>query len=201
MTVELEKRLRISGRVERTAAIAAWFQGLYDDDAAVPVFVGGGAVELFTGGAYTTGDFDFVGSVPGPVARKLAAAGFRHEGRHWIHREGRVFIEFPSSQLDPQERVVSILSSGWIVRTISPEDLIVDRLASWQFWQSSIDAVNAYLLFRRQRRRLDLKRLRILAATKDVVAAHKKLLTFVARLGARPTGKKELERWANNFPS
>ena len=40
----------------KTAALVEWVQGLYEDDATIPVLVGGAAVELLTGGAYTTGD-------------------------------------------------------------------------------------------------------------------------------------------------
>jgi hypothetical protein len=192
-----ERSLRILDRAKRTAAIASWFQGLYPERETAPILVGGGAVELFTGGAYTTGDLDFVGFVPAAVARRLEAAGFRREGRHWIHRAGMVFLELPGSQLEPQERAVWLRSGRLKVRTISPEDLIVDRLASWQFWGSSVDAVNAYLLFRNQRRRLDLRRLRRLALTGRVERAHRELMRFVRHLGSRRAVGKELELWAD----
>ena len=39
----------------RTAAIAAWVQGLFSRENRVPVLVGGAAVEILTGGAYTLG--------------------------------------------------------------------------------------------------------------------------------------------------
>lgn len=192
-----ERSLRIPDRAKRTAAIASWFQGLYPERERAPILVGGGAVELFTGGAYTTGDLDFVGFVPTAVAQRLEAAGFRREGRHWIHQAGMVFIELPGSQLEPQERVVWLRSGRLKVRTISPEDLIVDRLASWQFWGSSVDAVNAYLLFRKQRRRLDLRRLRRLALMGRVERAHRELMSFVRYLGSRRPAGKDLEVWAD----
>lgn len=65
---------------ERTAAIAAWVQSLYSSKP--PVLTGGAAVELYSAGAYTTGDFDFIGDVPKDVEARLAGAGFRREGRH-----------------------------------------------------------------------------------------------------------------------
>jgi len=55
---------------QRTAAIAVWIQSLFSEEKQVPVLVGGAAVEILTGGAYTTGDLDFVGSVP-PSVRNI----------------------------------------------------------------------------------------------------------------------------------
>ncbi len=67
---------------ERTAALVAWFQGLFEDRSEAPVLVGGGAVELYTGGAYVTGDLDFVGSTTDSVAERLQEEGFkRRPGR------------------------------------------------------------------------------------------------------------------------
>jgi hypothetical protein len=45
-----------------------------------PVIVGGGAVELYTGGAITSGDFDLVGVREEIVGEALVEVGFRREG-------------------------------------------------------------------------------------------------------------------------
>ena len=87
---------------ERTAAIAAWVQGLFLGDEQVPVPVGGAAVEILTGGAYTTGDLDFVGFVPATVRREFEMNGFKKTGRHWIHERAQIFLEFPGDALDPE---------------------------------------------------------------------------------------------------
>mgnify|MGYP001818900785 CR=1 FL=1 len=77
----------------RTAAIVAWIQGLFNEPEQAPVLVGGAAVEILTGGAYTTGDFDFVGSVPTSVRNILEKNGFNKSGRHWIHEAAQIFLE------------------------------------------------------------------------------------------------------------
>jgi hypothetical protein len=83
---------------DKTAALAAWVQGLFEKGSE-PILVGYAAVELYTRGAYTSGDLDPVGTLS-PAARKaLVDAGFRRQGRHWVHEEGQVFLEFPSSTL------------------------------------------------------------------------------------------------------
>jgi len=156
---------------ERTAALAQWVQSLFEPDLKKPILVGGGAVELYTGGAYTTGDLDFVGNVPASVSKALLAAGFTREGRHWIHEKGGVFMEFPSSALDVGTTAAMINVGSSQVLTISLEDLIVDRLAAWKFWGSSIDGANAYLLYRIQFQDLDPERLRDRAKAEDVTDA------------------------------
>lgn len=156
---------------ERTAAMAEWVQSLFEPDLEKPILVGGGAVELYTGGAYTTGDLDFAGMVPGSVAKALSATGFIKTGRHWIHEEGGIFIEFPSSALEEGAKAAWIEVGSSRVLIISPEDLIVDRLAAWKFWASSIDGVNAYLLYRTQHLDLNPERLRDRAEANDVSGA------------------------------
>ena len=69
--MQLDEILSLPEGPQRTAATAAWVQGLFSEDSQIPVLVGGAAVEILTGGAYTTGDFDFVGSVPVSVRPKL----------------------------------------------------------------------------------------------------------------------------------
>ena len=69
--MEFEMILALPEGPERTTVIVEWIQSLYADDDRVPVFVGGAAVEILTGGAYTTGDLDFVGSVPAVVGTVL----------------------------------------------------------------------------------------------------------------------------------
>jgi len=138
----------ISPGLSRTAALAQWVQELYPGDKDLPVLVGGGAVELFTRGAYVTGDLDFVGLVPPSVATALRLAGFTKEGRHWFHEEGRIFLEFPSAVLGTEEEARERVFNDCRVLIISPEDLIVDRLSAWVHWRSALDGVNAFLLYR-----------------------------------------------------
>jgi DNA-binding XRE family transcriptional regulator len=119
--VRLQDVLSLPDGPEKTAALVAWLQGLYEDEASIPVLVGGAAVELFTGGGYTTGDLDFVGEVPDAVARRLSDAGFKRKGRHWIHHEGQVFLEFPGDSLEADEEVIALEVAGQRIRVLAPE--------------------------------------------------------------------------------
>ncbi len=181
---------------EKTAGITHWLQSLYGPDEEPPVLVGGSAVELYSGGAYTTGDLDFVGHVPARVSRLLKKAGFEKQGRHFIHERGQVYIEFPSASLGPTETSLRKRMRGRSIVIISLEDLIIDRLAAWKFWNSSRDAVNAFLLYRRHKNSLDISRLEARAKEEDLESAWTVLEQFASEHSKRRPGKEELEKWA-----
>jgi hypothetical protein len=194
----LREALLLPEGPRRTAAVAAWIQSLYPS--APPILVGGAAVELYTGGAYTTGDLDFVGSVPAGVSKALEEAGFRREGRHWIHGKEELFVEFPGSQIGADERTAMLRVGGTTVLTLTPEDMIVDRLAAWQFWRSTTDGASAFLIWQAQKDRLDLERLEALAQRRKVERGYEKLRAFVRDASERSLSPEELERWAREVP-
>lgn len=164
------------------------------------MLVGGAAVELYTSGAYTTGDFDFVGDVPEAVATELKEAGFKREGRHWIHERAELFVEFPGSAVQAHERTALLDVGGVSVLTLTPEDMIIDRLAAWQFWNSSTDGANAFLIWKAQEKALDRTRLGKLAQVRGVEKGLSRLVEFVREIGARRPSPEDLERWASQAP-
>ena len=182
------------------AAVASWFQSLFLDSDQVPTLVGGGAVELYTGGAYRSEDLDFVGIVTEDVAEKLQQAGFVRHGRHWIHRRYRLLLEVPDRNLDSGNTVATIRLGSTSVVVLGLEELIVDRLAAWQFWRSEIDGYNAWRLWSRGEPRMELARLRSLAARNEVTAALNSLVEFARshRLG-KPT-HSQIEEWTRTPP-
>jgi hypothetical protein len=162
--------------------------------------VGGAAVELYTCGAYVTGDLDLVGPVPSRVARALVAAGFERRGRHWLHEAGEVFLEFPGSALQAGEVAVRLSVGGCAVLVISAEDALADRLAAWQHWESTVDGVNAWLLFRARRHALDRRRLRRRVAALGAEDAWAALVALARRVQTRDATNEEIERWAQRGP-
>ncbi len=182
---------------DRTAALVEWIQG-QPGGGEVPILVGGAAVELFTGGAYRTGDLDFVGRISPEAGLRLRKHGFRRAGRHWIRDEGEIFIELPAATLDPDEMAVDLRRGEVVVRVIAPEDLVIDRLAAWQFWESAEDAVNAFLIWRAND--LDRSRLEARAERREVLAALRSLEAFRARWEKEDPCADELARWASGKP-
>ena len=184
----------------KTAALTAWVQSLYPIAKDRPILVGGSAVELFTGGAYVTGDFDFVGLVPDSVGKALKKEGFRKEGRHWIHEEGQIFLEFPSSNLAEGEQAVERKFENRKILIVSPEDLIVDRLSAWSHWSSAVDGVNAYLLYRSLKRELDGARLKTRAADAEVMPGYKAVVSLFNKWKGKTPDKKEFDEWTRKIP-
>ena len=190
--------LRLPEGPARTAALVSWLQGLYEDETDKPILVGGAAVELYTGGAYVTGDLDLVGTVPPSVASNLRDAGFERRGRHFVHEAGQIFIEFPSSTLGIDEEPVVLEVERCRVLIVEPEALVADRLAAWQAWKSPEDGVNAWLVTRS--REIDLKRVGQLAEERGVQEAAQALMRAVQEWRGRDPAREELTAWAQAIP-
>lgn len=189
---EIEDVLSLPEGPARTSALVEWFQSLFGDEE-VPVLVGGAAVELYTAGAYTTGDLDFAGEVTPRVARRLREAGFDKEGRSWRLGDD-VFLELPSSGLDPGARAMRLVVGDRSVLVLGVEELLLDRLAAWKHWGSEIDATNALLLWTQHRGRIDDDRLRRLAVEAGVEDALASLLDLTQERQTLPP-QEEIERW------
>jgi hypothetical protein len=195
MDGSFENVLKMVEGPERTAAIAQWLQALYPEKD-IPVLVGGSAVELYTGGAYTTGDLDFVGHVPTRTRKALKRAGFVRLGKNWIHDGAKIFLEFPSSSLGEDEREAVLTVGRFRIRIVCPEDLLVDRLAAWKHWESPVDGVNSLLLFRAQSDSLDEDHLAKRALAEDVVDALAAVRSLYQKFHGELPADEVLEKWS-----
>ena len=193
--LNLGSALALPEGVSRTAALVAWVQSLFAP-APEPVLVGGAAVELYSGGAYTTGDLDFVGTVPAAVENALVRSGFRKQGRHWLQESAQIYLEFPSSSLHEGEKAIRRTSAGYSILVVTPEDLIAERLAAWRHWRSSVDGVNAWLVYMATRASLDRRRLRRQAKLRDAEGALRALQRLSRLATRRDVLPEEVERWA-----
>jgi hypothetical protein len=162
--------------------------------------VGGAAVELYTRGAYVTGDLDFVGEVPPAVDGALKEAGFLKKGRHYVHEEGEIFLEFPGRSMRPGELTAEVKVGRYTVLAVSPEDALVDRLAAWLFWRSAADGVNAFFLHEAQKAFLDPRRLARRAREERVSAALSSLKRLSARYREGKVDREGVKRWADRGP-
>ena len=79
-----------------------------------------------------------------------------------------MILKFPSAALKAGEEARERVFAGISVLIISAEDLIVDRLSAWARWQSALDGISAYLLYRALEAELDMRKLEERAGEDDV---------------------------------
>jgi hypothetical protein len=103
-----------------------------------PVLVGGAAVEIYTGGSVTSGDFDLVTSFQEELEEALIEVGFeRPDGGErilsgLIHEESGIALQVVSERLmdgktDENRMMVLDVGEGSLA-VIPVEDLIADRM-------------------------------------------------------------------------
>lgn len=130
---EFEAALRLLARVSR-AMDQAGFRP--------PVLVGGAAVEIYTRGAVTTGDFDLACGRQDILELAMQAAGFiRPSGlgiatRGWIHPELKLGFECVADSLldglaDRDMVQIVTLGADGAIAVIAPEDIIADRMGQY----------------------------------------------------------------------
>ena len=136
-----EKNLALRG-VKVAAVVAEALRQIGED----PVLVGGAAVEFYTEGGYATKDIDMVAVGGYPLREVMNELGFEKRGKDFINRQLELYIEFPSECLNPFEKSDELDVNGILLKIISIEDLIVDRLCAYKFWKSSADGLAALLL-------------------------------------------------------
>lgn len=107
-----------------------------------PILVGGAAVEIYTRGAVTTGDFDLACGRQDVLEQTMQAEGFvRPSGpgmmtRGWIHPELRLGFECVADTLldglaDRDMVQIIELGADGAIAVIAPEDIIADRMGQY----------------------------------------------------------------------
>lgn len=108
-----------------------------------PVLVGGSAVEFYTRGTCKSIDIDLLADRDS-LEKVLEKMGFSKIGRHWFYTKD-VGIEIVGESTEGR-RVNEILHEGKLIRILSIEDLIVDRLNACKHWKSQYDCEQTQVL-------------------------------------------------------
>lgn len=128
-------------------------------DAGITVTLTGGAcVAIWSDGAYTSRDLDFVeqGVVPRrDVRRVMADLGFSEENRYFTHPHTELYVEFPSGPLavgdQPVQNVAHRKLPTGTLRLLTPTDCVKDRLSAWFHWNDRQALAQAALVTRAQK--------------------------------------------------
>lgn len=124
--------------------------------------VGGEAVELYTGGQFSTGDIDITVSDRSLAEKILKNLGFQREGMIWLNKRLKVAFQIVASYPSHREKVRVVKAQGLSIKVVGVEDLIVDRLVAAKYWRSNpkLDTEQALVLFRNFKNSLDLSYLK-----------------------------------------
>src|SRR5688500_57490 len=166
---------------ERHLEIAAILTEALQTVGVHPIVVGGGAVEFYTGGEYATGDLDLIAPEGRELAVVMTALGFEKRGKSWTNEPLKIFVEFPSPHLRPNEDWIIFRMGNVEVRIVSPEDLVVERLRSFKFWNATVDAVNA-LVIMGAAPQFDARRAATKASKEDVRDAYDGITEILKRI-------------------
>lgn len=100
-------------------------------------------MEIYTRSAYTTRDLDFVAATTEALKTTMLGLGFEQEGRHWLHKDLGIVVEFPGTTIAPA-RAVSIDVDGSELRIIqrAQEESVDDALEILQPSAKSAKPVN-----------------------------------------------------------
>ena len=140
---ELKERMNrsvdIKDPLERRLWVLAVITEFLKPSGIKPILVGGGAVEFYTSGGYSTIDMDIVVNTQ-LLSAVMAEFGFTKSGRHWYREDIGIPLEAPSEVLaEDQDRALKVEIDDMSIFIIGLEDLIVDRLNAFVHWQSAED--------------------------------------------------------------
>lgn len=122
-----------------------------------PVLVGGSAVEFYTRGTCKSIDIDLLADRDS-LEKVLEKMGFSKIGRHWFYTKD-IGIEIVGDSTEGR-RVNEVLHEGKLIRILSIEDLIVDRLSACKHWKSQYDCEQALVLVGAYSDKLDMEYLK-----------------------------------------
>ncbi|MFA7467368.1 MAG: DUF6036 family nucleotidyltransferase [Desulfotomaculaceae bacterium] len=193
MKDKLERIKQINNRLDKAMYFTALLTKELENNGAIPVLVGGGALEFYTQGNYMTLDIDLV--VPGRDAIKsvIEMFGFsRSPGeKSWYSEELQLSVEVPDDTLaGSMERIVAVeVEEDLTVYVIGVEDLIIDRLNAYKWWNSLNDGQWAAAVIYIHYDHIDFKYLRNRAGEEGVLDKLEEVVDQTEIIKAHKTNK------------
>jgi len=105
------------------------------------VLSGGSCVEIYSRGDYTSYDIDLINRYNDTffkIKSTMESLGFEEEGKYFVYKDTKFYIEFPSGPLGvgdaPVEKIEEISTKYGVLKLLTPTDCIKDRLAAYYHW-------------------------------------------------------------------
>jgi len=103
-----------------------------------PIIVGGFSVEIYTNRKYSTRDVDIATNKKNRVIQVMQDIGFETYGRHLVYKDLELMVEIPSDTLAGSYNKINKIyiddNNELYVYVISYEDIIMDRLRAYLYW-------------------------------------------------------------------
>lgn len=129
--------------IERKLFFLAWLNSQLKKEGSTifPVIIGGTAVEIHTDGCCYSfdSDIDLVYDADEKFDAILKCVGFAKYGCYWKNEELDLVVECSGSTKECPERITTLNINGESIYVISIEDLVIDRLNGFVFWDSCND--------------------------------------------------------------
>jgi hypothetical protein len=133
------------------------------------IVVGGSAIEVYTPGAYASGDIDLVGDKDAILA-VLTKWKFTEHGRLWIRKDWRIAIDVVGPTYTGSLFRTSLTQTKYgPVRIAAIEDLLIKRLALAKHWRAKAALDEAALLWKDYKERMDMNYVEECARNYDVI--------------------------------
>jgi hypothetical protein len=152
--MEIQKYINKLKRIDDPVKKRAYFTALLSDEIYAmtgqrPIVVGGEALEIYSQGNYTTGDIDLKAPLEA-LDKVLKELGFI-KTKSYGNKDLDIFVEYQGAGLDEgpeaEKRTRLIPIEGKMVRVISIEDLMVDRLNAAKWWNDQDSKIWARFLY------------------------------------------------------
>lgn len=136
-----------------TPELVAFVQSHLCDNRIDVVLSGGACVTIYSENKYVSMDIDLVNNhfaSRREIREAMRGLGFEERGRHFIHPDTDLFVEFPAGPLsvgeEPVKEVREIRLDTGLLRIISPTDCVKDRLAAYYYWNDAQGLEQAVLV-------------------------------------------------------
>jgi len=121
--------------------LAAYVCAALEKEGIETVLSGGSCVEIYSHGKYTSDDIDLIDRFNGghtKIKNVMIKLGFKEYNRYFVHKDTKLFIEFPRGPLGvgdaPVNEIASKEEDTGILKLLTPTDCIKDRLAAYYHW-------------------------------------------------------------------
>lgn len=114
------------------------------------IIVGGYAVEIYSGGAYRTGDVDVIVEGGAELLRRALGLVEEWRGRVWVYKGLEQAIDIVSTRYAKPRGPVRLRVGGRAVYVEPPEESIVSCMSACVHWQSDLDCEKAAMVMAAQ---------------------------------------------------